>query len=166
MSNLMTEVYSGGLMYEYTMEENGFGIVQLSGKNGQGTRSELPEFASYSIALANNPAPTNAAFTSTSNSVPCPTRDSNWMVDSTLLPAIPNDARAFFANGAGKGPGLNGPGSQNAGGTSTGDAAPGSGSATGTPNAAGLTRTGPVEKAPFVIAGMTIGFMLLGTLML
>jgi len=90
----MTDVYSGGLMYEYTQEENKFGIVEINGKNGLGERQELPEFASLSIALAQYAAPTNAPFASTTNSVPCPTRDSNWLVDTSLLPAIPQGARA------------------------------------------------------------------------
>jgi glycosyl hydrolase family 72 (putative glucanosyltransferase) len=97
MSDQMTEVYSGGLMYEYTMEENKFGIVQISGKNGQGSREELPEFASLSIALNQFAAPTGAPFVSTSSSVACPTKDDNWMVESTLLPAMPQEARAVSA---------------------------------------------------------------------
>lgn len=70
-------------------------------------------------------------------------------------------------DGAGKGPGLKGDGSQNAGGTSTGDAKPGSGSATGTDkNAAGMTFGGPVDKAPFIVTGLAILFTLAGTLLL
>ena len=77
-----------------------------------------------------------------------------------------------MSHGAGAGPGLKGDGSQNAGeGTSTGDATPGSGTvtATGTPsnsdNAAGMNAR-PVEKAPFVIAGLVVALSLTGTLLL
>jgi hypothetical protein len=77
-----------------------------------------------------------------------------------------------MSDGAGTGPGLKGDGSQNAGeGTSTGDAKPGSGSVTvtGTPsssdNAAGMN-AGPVEKTPFVIAGLVVALSLTGTLLL
>jgi hypothetical protein len=76
-------------------------------------------------------------------------------------------------DGAGKGPGLKGDGSQNAGGESTGDATPGSGtvSETGKPssskNAAGrVGRPGSVEKAPFVVAGLVAVLTLTGTLLL
>ena len=69
-------------------------------------------------------------------------------------------------SGPGKGPGLNGPGSQNAGGTSTGDAAPGSGSATGKPNAAGMTRMGSGDWAPLYMSGVVFVCTLLGALAL
>lgn len=76
----------------------------------------------------------------------------------------------FMSKGAGKGPGLTGDGSQNAGGTSTGDAKPGSGTATGSPshskNAAGITFNGPVNKSPFIVTGIVIFFTLAGTLLL
>lgn len=76
-----------------------------------------------------------------------------------------------MSDGAGTGPGLKGDGSQNAEGTSTGDAKPGSGSVTvtGAPsssdNAAGMN-AGPVEKTPFVIAGLVVALSLTGTLLL
>lgn len=74
-----------------------------------------------------------------------------------------------MSDGAGKGPGLKGDGSQNAGGTSTGDAKPGSGTATGSSdkkNAAGVTFGGPVDKAPFIVTGIAVLFTLGGTLLL
>lgn len=168
MSNKMTGVYSGGLMYEYTMEANGFGIVNVSGNSV----IELPDFSKYADALSKNPAPTGSGgFVSTTSSVPCPTKDVDWPVDSTLLPALPDAAKTFFTNGAGKGPGLTGDGSQNAGGsTSSGDATPGSGSSTASPtsskNAAGLTYAGPVDKAPFIVTGIACFFALAGTMLL
>lgn len=73
-------------------------------------------------------------------------------------------------DGAGKGPGLKGDGSQNAGGTSTGDAKPGSGTSTGEPssskNAAGTTFGGPVDKSPFIVTGIAVFFTLAGALLL
>lgn len=91
MSDEMTGVYSGGLMYEYSLEDNGFGIVKISG----GDATEQPGFAKYKKALAKYPTPTgDGGFTSTTNSVDCPTKDANWLVDTTLLPAIPEGAKA------------------------------------------------------------------------
>jgi 1,3-beta-glucanosyltransferase GAS5 len=87
----MTGVYSGGLMYEYAMEANGFGIVSISGN----TVSELPGFASLSAALAKNTAPSgNGGAVTATSATACPTKDANWLVDSTLLPAIPEGAKA------------------------------------------------------------------------
>lgn len=167
MSSAMTGVYSGGLMYEYSLEENGFGIVKIGSNDVQ----EQPEFAKYASALSKNPAPTgNGGFTSTTKAVACPTKDTDWLIDSTLLPSIPDAAKAYFASSAGTGPGLTGNGSQNAGGTSTGDASPGSGTVTGTPtsskSAAGVTFGGPIDKSPFVVSGIVLFFTLAGTLVL
>jgi 1,3-beta-glucanosyltransferase GAS5 len=94
MNKEMTNVYSGGLMYEYALEDNGFGIVKIPSVDST-TVVEQPEFASFASALSANPAPTgDGGFTSTTNSVACPTKDSDWLVDSTVLPAIPDGAKA------------------------------------------------------------------------
>lgn len=134
MSKQMTNVYSGGLMYEYAMEVNGYGIVDIPSQKGA-TVKEQPGFARYASALAANPAPSGdggASLTTHAVSA-CPTQDSNWLVDSTNLPAMPEEAKAYMQNGAGPGPGLKGAGSQNAGSTSIGDAAPGPGTPTTAP---------------------------------
>jgi hypothetical protein len=175
MSTDMTGVYSGGLVYEYTYEENHFGIVQVSGSSVK----EMDGFTKYQSALSKYPAPTGAAgAVSTTHSVACPTKDANWLVDSTLLPEMPSEAKDYMKNGAGTGPGLDGPGSQNSGSDDVPDATPGSGAATGTPtgtssstasasdNAAGPSFNGPMDKAPFVVTGIAVLFSLIGTLLL
>ncbi|KAK0714719.1 beta-glucanosyltransferase gel1 [Lasiosphaeris hirsuta] len=174
MSDKMTAVYSGGLMYEYSQEANKYGIVEITGSKDQsGPRKELPEFAAYSKALAANPAPTGlagAVTSSNSNSSPCPAKDDFWIVQSTLLPALPDGAKAYLKDGAGKGPGLNGPGSQNAGGASTEDAEPGSGTggnSTPTQSSAAVAgHMGPMEKAPFVLSGAIFIFTMIGAALL
>lgn len=95
MSKQMTSVYSGGLMYEYAMEVNGYGIVDIPSRNGP-TVKELPGFARYASALAANPPPSGngGASPTTHAASACPTADSNWLVDSTLLPAMPEGAKA------------------------------------------------------------------------
>jgi len=161
MSSQMTGVYSGGLLYEYALEPNDFGIVKITGSQA----SELPDFQKYKSALAANPAPTgNGGAVAASSATACPTKDSIWLVDSTLLPAIPEEAKQYMSSGAGTGPGLKG-GSQNAGGTSTGNAAPGSGSATGTKNA-GATYVGPMDLRPVYVSGIVFFMTLLGALVL
>ncbi|KAK4122379.1 glycoside hydrolase family 72 protein [Parathielavia appendiculata] len=169
MGDKMTSVYSGGLMYEYALEENGYGIVKIPSPEAS-TVQEQDGFAKFASALKANPAPTgNGGFTSTTHSVACPTKDANWLVDSTLLPAIPDGAKKLMSDGAGSGPGLKGAGSQNAAdGTSTGDATPGSGSATVTPSGSesGEKNVGSVDRAPFVVAGLVAVLTLTGTLLL
>jgi hypothetical protein len=103
MHSNMTGVYSGGLMYEYTMEANKYGIVEIEGgqenggKDQTGKRKELPEFAAYQSALKKFPAPSgDAGFTSSTKAAACPTADENWSVSSTALPAIPEGAKKVF----------------------------------------------------------------------
>ncbi|SPQ22085.1 6c4a97ef-3d61-433b-8566-22f8f43f90ce [Thermothielavioides terrestris] len=173
MSSDMTPVYSGGLMYEYALEDNGYGIVKIDGDKVE----EQPEFKKFASALSANPAPTgDGGFTSTTKAVACPTKDANWLVDTTLLPAIPENAKKFMTDGAGTGPGLKGSGSQNAAdsGTSSGDAQPGSGAASGSSSSSSENAAAPagrvalagVDKAPFVITGLVMLLTLTGTLLL
>ncbi len=100
MHSNMTGVYSGGLMYEYTMEANKYGIVEIKGgqdKGGvdqTGERKELDEFAAFQSALKKWPAPTgNGGFTSTTKAAACPTQDDHWALDTTTLPEMPSDAK-------------------------------------------------------------------------
>lgn len=172
-SKLMTQVYSGGLMFEYTNETNGFGIVEIPGgpeADQTAPRTKLPEFSAFAKALKDYPAPTGlaGAKTVTADS-PCPTKDANWLLDSSLLPALPEQAKKYFADGAGKGPGLMGPGSQNAGTTSTGDAPPGSGTegaTTKSSSAAVGSLLGPMDKAPFIMSAGIFMLTALGAVLL
>lgn len=191
----MTSVYSGGLMYEYTLEANGYGIVKIPSAKSS-VVEELDGFTKFANALAANPAPLgDGGFTSTTNSVPCPTKKWDWLVDTTLLPAIPENAKSvsipgilaessaiscscmlqFMIDGAGPGPGLKGEGSQNAAdGTSTGDAPPGSGAVTATPSSSENAAAGNisartarnVEMAPIFIGVLVLIMSLSGTLLL
>jgi hypothetical protein len=119
MHSNMTHVYSGGLMYEYSMEPNKFGIVKIKDgdKNGgvdqTGDREELKEFKAYADALKKWPAPKGDGGYSTENKAStCPERDEHWDVDPKKLPLIPEGAKKFMTQGAGAGPGLMGDGSQ------------------------------------------------------
>ncbi|KAI0514516.1 Glucanosyltransferase-domain-containing protein [Xylaria bambusicola] len=171
MSDQMSGVYSGGLMYEYSREGNGYGIVELSG-NSDSVKKES-EYDTFKKALAKYPAPSgDGGFTSTTKAVACPTQDSIWDLGKwgeSSLPAIPDGAKKFMKDGAGDGPGLTGPGSQNAGGTSTGTATPGSGevSATASGDNAGTGRPAPPMDMGFLAVTGVVGFFTLaGTLLL
>lgn len=118
MSENMTGVYSGGLLYEYSNEENEYGVVEMRGK----AVSELDEFELYRRALSDNPPPSgDGGASSTSAAAPCPPTQAGWQVDPSLLPKMPAEAEILMKSGAGQGPGLDGSGSQQAGdsGTST-----------------------------------------------
>ena len=119
MSSNMTGVYSGGLMYEYSVEDNDYGIVSF--QNGRvNTSGQFNEFDRFKSALSANPAPTgNGGAASTTHSVQCPTSDASWNVDPSLVPQMPREAQQYINDGAGQGPGFEGDGSQFATGTST-----------------------------------------------
>ncbi|UNI20794.1 1,3-beta-glucanosyltransferase [Purpureocillium takamizusanense] len=170
MSDQMTGVYSGGLMYEYSVEDNDFGIVTLKGDNVD----KSDEFDLYKKALKANPMPTGSGgAATTTHAVDCPTSDAGWNVDPSKVPEMPSQAQKYMKDGAGKGPGLGGDGSQNAGGsgTSTGDVTSGKPSPTasgsgGNKDNAGTTVRGGIEKGPIVVSALALGFTLLGALLL
>lgn len=128
----MTPVYSGGLVYEYSEEGTGFGIVQLQGK----TTVKLEQgFQDLKNALEQTPAPSDdGGYKESGEPSSCPPKSDTWDVDDNLLPAIPGPASKYFTAGAGHGPGLAGPGSMAPGtGTiSAENAQPGSGNVGGT----------------------------------
>lgn len=175
MSNEMSAVYSGGLMYEYSLEENNFGIVEI--KNGNVDR--LDEFDLFKEALANNPDPSgDGGASSQSHSSDCPPRDDDWEVDPDNVPTMPEEAQKFMKSGAGKGPGLNGPGSQEAGdsGTSTASVTEGQPSPTSSSSSSSddgddggdEEGIGAIMHAmnPVVIAALILSFNLVGAIVL
>ncbi|KAI1258620.1 glycoside hydrolase family 72 protein [Xylariaceae sp. FL1019] len=167
----MTSVYSGGLMYEYSREEgNQYGIVELSGTSESVTDED--DFDKFKSALAAYPTPAgNGGYTSTTASVACPTVDDIWAIrdwGESALPAIPEGAVQYMSNGAGEGPGLDGEGSQNAGGASTGTSTPGSGEVTATAsddNGSGRPAP-PLDTSVFALTGIVCIFTFVGTLLL
>lgn len=171
MSEDMTGVYSGGLMYEYSLEENDFGIVTIDGDSVE----EEPEFKKMASAYSEYPAPTgDGGFVSTTNSVTCPTTDSTWDLGDwgvSALPAMPTDAEKYMTEGAGDGPGLSGPGSQNSGDGEheTAGADAGKPTATAAPTdseGASVRGVPPVDSAIFAVSGLVTVFTLVGTMLL
>ena len=160
----MTPVYSGGLVYEYTQEENGYGLVEISGSS----ITERPDFAALQSAFANTPAPSgDGGYKPNGQPSTCPAQSSTWLPGTDALPAIPDGAVQYMSQGAGKGPGLkgnNGAGSQNAGGASTATATPGSGAVTATGSAASSTSKGAATSlhAPeFSLAPVVCGLVVI-----
>ncbi|RMY87533.1 hypothetical protein D0864_06830 [Hortaea werneckii] len=129
-SDKMTSVYSGGLVYEYAEEGSGYGLVQINGDSV----SENSDFQTLADAFSNNKAPSgDGGYKSDGKASECPSKSDTWEVEDFTgqqLPAIPEKAKQYMKDGAGKGPGLDGDGSQNAGSASVSTATPGSGSVT------------------------------------
>lgn len=95
MSDQMSAVYSGGLLYEYSVEEERYGIVDVG--KGSGDVNEEDDFDKFKSALAKYPSPAgDGGFVSTTNSVTCPTMDSVWDLGDwgeSSLPSIPEGAK-------------------------------------------------------------------------
>lgn len=178
----MTGVYSGGLVYEYSEEGSGYGLVTISGN----TVTEKSDFTALMNQLKANPAPSgDGGYKSNGSPSTCPATSSTWEVTEFTgdeLPAIPSGAVQYMSKGAGKGPGLSGSGSQNAGGASSGTATPGSGSATATASGASNTASGSststssgaasslsipaLGMAPFAMTAIVLVSTLLGAALL
>jgi len=151
----MTGVYSGGLVYEYSEEGNGYGLVTISGT----TVTEETDFAALETAFANNKPPTgDGGYNANGQPANCPNTSTTWEVTAFTgenLPAMPSGATKYLKSGAGSGPGLTGSGSQDAGGASVGTASAGSGSGTAYVTGASSTSSSTASGSKGAAAGLT-----------
>ncbi|KAJ4293369.1 hypothetical protein N0V90_008651 [Kalmusia sp. IMI 367209] len=155
-STKMTGVYSGGLAYEYTVEPNKYGIVDIV--DGEIEPNEDFEQLKKAYANVTNPTGNGGARTQEGEASECPPTDENWSITSTGLLAMPEGAKEYMDNGAGEGPGLEGEGSHWAGEASTATATPGSGQPTRTPSA-GASASGGAEGAGVPAAEVPLRFV-------
>ncbi|KAK2626391.1 hypothetical protein QTJ16_004653 [Diplocarpon rosae] len=170
-STNMTSVFSGGLVYEFSEEGNGYGLVTISGASVS-TNADF-NYLSSAYAAATNPTG-NGGATSTSALSTCPTESSEWDVSNDDLPAMPSAAEKYMSSGAGTGPGLAGSGSQEAGETdneSSGTASAGSGTVTSTAMASATSKKSDGMKMlavdwQLVWVGGAVIFSMLGGLVL
>ncbi len=165
----MASVFSGGLVYEYSQEGNGYGIVNI---NGNSVSPVGQQFNDLQQALSSTPNPSGDGGYSANNPIQqCPEQGKNWDTKpftGEALPAQPSGASTYFQNGAGKGPGLNGPGSQEAGTSQVGTASAsagvvtqtyGSGSSpTSSGSAANSLFSRQTELAPLFVSGVVVLF--------
>ncbi|EMC99372.1 glycoside hydrolase family 72 protein [Baudoinia panamericana UAMH 10762] len=169
----MTSVYSGGLVYEYSEEGNGFGLVTINGN----TVTEHSDFTALETQLSQNVPSGDGGYRSSGAPSVCPNTSSTWEVTGftgEMLPAIPSGAVQYMSKGAGTGPGLTGTGSQTAGGASSGTATPGSGAVTATSraqlaSASSAARSlvqGDMGVGPFVCGVVVLLSTLLGASLL
>ena len=116
----MSGVYSGGIAYEYSLEPNGYGIVEIDGDDVE----ELQDYEDLRKAFNDVELPQGDGGGRTEDGEPseCPAQSDVWDVEDETLPAIPEAALAMFDEGADEGFGLvtGDPGSQNAGEPSEG----------------------------------------------
>lgn len=168
-STQMSAVYSGGLAYEYTVEPNGFGIVEVT-DNGIQPNEDFQELKE-AYANAQNPTGTGGAKAEGEGEASqCPPADDDWEVETTLLPAIPQGAVKYMDEGAGTGPGLEGDGSHFSGEPSESTATPGSGEPTRTPDGSASDGNGTGAAAgveiPLRFVGMIAASVVFGAALL
>ncbi|KAF2106596.1 Glucanosyltransferase-domain-containing protein [Lophiotrema nucula] len=163
----MTGVYSGGLVYEYTVEPNGYGLVTVN-SNGDIEPNDDFDRLKAAYAATRNPSG-NGGFRENGVASECPAESEEWEVSSTLLPSIPEKAQAFMEDGAGTGPGLDGDGSHFAGEESTSTATPGANAPTRSPSGqaangggegAGVSVEVPMRFLGMIAASVVFGVVL------
>ncbi|KAL8946393.1 MAG: hypothetical protein Q9222_007208 [Ikaeria aurantiellina] len=173
-SSKMSPVYSGGLVYEYTVEgdakQQKYGLVDVKSSS---SATEQPDFALFKNALSSAQPPSgDGGYKSNGEKSTCPGKSSTWLVTGDGLPAMPEKAKKYFNTGAGTGVGLKGSGSQDVGAESTGTATPGSGAVTATGSSSSASSTGSEGaaaglRAPELsFAPLVCGFVVLASSLL
>lgn len=170
MGSEMSEVYSGGLMYEYSVEDNEYGIVTIKGNKIESGK----EYDNFKSALSKYPMPTGAGgAASTTHAVSCPTSESVWQVDPSVVPEMPRQAQKYLDDGAGRGPGINGTGSQEDtdSGTATASVTLGSSVSTGSSSSGdddddSSASIQALSLGPVCVTGAAIFFSLFGAMLL
>jgi hypothetical protein len=170
MGKEMSSVYSGGLMYEYSLEDNDYGIVKINGN----TVKPEKEFDLFKSALEKYPMPTGTGGAAkSSHGVECPKSESVWQVDPSYLPEMPAQAEKYMKDGAGKGPGIDGAGSHDDtdSGTATASVAVGTSTATSGSSASGDdddddSGAASLGFGALYITAAATAFTLFGTLLL
>jgi len=113
-SNNMTSVYSGGLVYEYSQEENNFGLVRIAGES----LTESVEFTSLKQAFENVKIPSgDAGYRENIPKKACPKQGPFWAPKDETLQDTPPGAVKMMDDGAGPGPGLKSTNSSQTAGT-------------------------------------------------
>ncbi|KAG5914574.1 hypothetical protein E4U42_000419 [Claviceps africana] len=86
----MTEVVSGGIVYEYFQETNDYGLVQIS---DGGSATKLKDFGALEkkISAVNPKGVDMSSYTPSNKASSCPAVDSTWAASSNL-PPTPNDS--------------------------------------------------------------------------
>ncbi|KAJ1833153.1 40S ribosomal protein S27, partial [Coemansia sp. RSA 2708] len=89
----MVSTFSGGIMYEYTEEDNEYGIVKVSvGDSKVEKNSDYDNFKKV-LAAAKPQGVKMDSYKASGKDSTCPQSDSAWHVKSDVLPPTPSEAR-------------------------------------------------------------------------
>jgi hypothetical protein len=123
----MTSVFSGGLVYEYSMERvpggpnaasrMEFGLVEIKGD----TVTELDDFQKVKKGFEKPLPEGDGGYKASGKPTVCPSNSTTWYpipppavqagAKISSIPLMPQDAENYMKNGAGVGPGFKGKGS-------------------------------------------------------
>lgn len=169
----MTSVYSGGLVYEYTVEPNGYGLVEID-EDGEISPNQDFERLMKAYKKTDNPRG-DGGYKKNGKASKCPPADEEWEVDGNVVPEMPKGAEKYMKQGAGKGVGLEGDGSHWAGSPSetdieditSGSGGDGSSSDNGDDDSSSgdNTSAGVAIAAPMKIIGMVAASAILGAVL-
>lgn len=164
-TSTMTVSFSGGLVYEYSEEGSGYGVVNINGDKVSPVGSQFSDLEA-AMKKVNPPSGSGGAVTS-NGPQPCPGQSSQWDTKpftGSALPALPSGASDFFKNGAGTGPGLSGKGSQweTGGSSATASQSAGAvtatfGSGSGDSSSSGAPQQ-RLDLAPLMVCGVAMAF--------
>lgn len=107
-SRLMTPVFSGGLVYEFTQEPNDYGIVEYETLDDE-ELTKLDDFDSLKERFAKTPNPSgDGGYKEDGEPSECPEKSDLWEAENDL-PPMPSAASKYLQNGAGEPRGTDGP---------------------------------------------------------
>lgn len=98
-SDKMTSVFSGGLVYEYTQEDNKYGLVKVVSDSEV---TELDDYKNLKAEYSKTKNPTDNNFKSSDSTSECPAVKSGTWDSDDKLPNMPEDAKQYLKKGAGK----------------------------------------------------------------
>ncbi|ODV63747.1 glycoside hydrolase family 72 protein, partial [Ascoidea rubescens DSM 1968] len=102
-SSQMSSVFSGGLAYEYSQEDNNYGLVKIT----DGKVSTLPDYDYLKSEFESINLPSgDGDYSNSKSSISCPTVQAGIWDSDNDLPTL-DDIDIFFSNGAGKHLGAN-----------------------------------------------------------
>lgn len=151
-------------MYEWSEEADNpnYGLVTI---NSATSITPKTDFNNLMAMFKANPTPTgDGGYKASGVPLTCPPQSANWNVSSNVLPAMPVSAEYYFTNGAGKGPGLTGSGSQTLGANAQGPGVPASaasGTSTATSSSASATKSSAAAGSNFKVQDGASSFALM-----
>jgi len=100
-SGKMTSVFSGGLVYEYSLEPNNYGLVQIS--DDKKSVKKLKDYDSLKKKYSSVNIPSgDGGYKSSGKPSSCPPQKKGEWDASDKLPPMPSGVKEYIDNGAGK----------------------------------------------------------------